>query len=172
METRYVELPIHRYTRSLTPLLPEPSPIRMVLGSWIAAGLASEATKFSIHLSWGTKQVNAFLRVHFPVLFGYFNTTVPRFQDIPDEPDSVGMKKLNYQLPYILLKKNRKNYSLVDESHPTAETYQEYLAGANRTAGFKAKTLYLGESTSSEHPNVCILTDLQSYQGTYPTRGY
>jgi hypothetical protein len=126
-----------------------------VLEPWITAGLASEATKpgFSINLSWGTKQVNAFLRPHFPILFGHFDSTIPGFREIPDEPDSTGLKKLDYQLPYVLLKKNRKVYSLVDETHPTARTYQEYMAGEKtKSAGFKAKTLYLGESTPSAHP--------------------
>lgn len=114
--------------------------------------------------------MNAFLRPHFPVLFGHFDSTIPGFRDIPDEPDSAGLKKLDYQLPYVLLKKERKNYSVIDKTHPTATSYQEHLTGEkNKTAGFKAKTLFLGESTSAD-PNVYMLTDLQSYQSTYPTR--
>lgn len=99
-----------------------------------------------MELSWGTKQANAFFRLHFPDLFNHFDSTIPGFQDIPNEPDSTGLRKLDYQLPYILLEKNRKIYRLVDETHPTVETYQEYLtSGKTKTAGFKAKTLFFGE---------------------------
>jgi len=125
-----------------------PSINSTALQPWSKAGLAKEASKpgFSIRLSWGTKQVNAFLRLHFPVLFSHFDATTTGFQDIPDEPDSTGLKRLNYQLPYTLIKKNRKNYSLVDKTHPTAEAYVESMSsGMAKGVGFKAKTLYLGE---------------------------
>lgn len=91
--------------------------------------------------------MNAFLRLHFPTLFGYFDATTTGFQDIPDESDSTGLKRLSYQLPYILLKKNRKNYSLVDDTHPTADSYVDSMSsGKAKGVGFKAKTLYLGKS--------------------------
>ncbi|KAF9789551.1 hypothetical protein BJ322DRAFT_1105409 [Thelephora terrestris] len=123
-----------------------PSINSTALEPWINAGLANEASKpgFSIRLSWGTKQMNAFLRLHFPTLFGYFDATTTGFQDIPDESDSTGLKRLSYQLPYILLKKNRKNYSLVDDTHPTADSYVDSMSsGKAKGVGFKAKTLYL-----------------------------
>jgi len=116
--------------------------------------------------------VNAYLRLQFPTLFGHFDSTIPGFQDIPDEPDSTGLKRLDYQLPYVLLKKNRKVYSLVDETHPIAMTYQEYLAGERtKSAGFKAKTLYLGKSHPFCTPNLCALIDPRSHQSTHPTGG-
>jgi len=121
-----------------------------VLEPWVNAGLSNEADDspgFSIQLDWGAKQINAFLRSLFPVLFGHFDSTIPGFQDIPDEPDSTGLKKLNYQLPYVLLEKNRRSYRLVDETHPTAEMYQEHMtSGKTKTAGFRSKILFFGES--------------------------
>lgn len=151
-----------------------------VLGPWVNAGLASEATKpgFSIELGWGAKQVNAFLRLHFPALFGHFDSTIPGFQSIPNEPDSTGLRKLDYQLPYALLEKNRKAYRLVDETHPTAETYQEHLtSGKTKATGYKAKTLYLGACSppnppphkrTNESPK---LPELQSHRGS-STNGF
>lgn len=103
-------------------------------------------------LDWGTKEFNALFRRILPTLFGYFDSTTPGFSDIPDEPDSIGMKKLEYSLPYILLEKCRKTYSLVDATHPSSRSYKQYLAGdKGKNAGFRAKTLFLGVYSQHYH---------------------
>ena len=119
----------------------------MALEPWVNAGLAAEAddSGFIFQLDWGTKQFNAFLRRLFPVLFGHFDSISPRFKSVPDEPDAVGMKKIEYSLPYVLLHKIRKNYYIVDDAHPVATKYKAYLSGDTPNAGFRAKSLFIGE---------------------------
>jgi hypothetical protein len=96
-------------------------------------------------LDWGTKQFNNFLRAHFPVLFAHFDLTTPGFKAIPNEPDDVGIKQVNYSLPYILLQKDRMKYPIVDEAHPTAQIYNDNIAGGKaRGSGFRTRTLFFG----------------------------
>ena len=111
------------------------------------AGLAVEAESpgFIFRLEWGSKQFNAFLRQLFPILFAHFDSISAGFKSIPDEPDTIGMRKIEYSPPYVLLQKVRKNYHLVNDTHPIATTYKTYLSGDTGNAGFRAKSLYLGE---------------------------
>lgn len=115
---------------------------------WINAGLVVEAEKpgFVVQLDWGTKEFNAFLRRQFPVLFDYFDSVDPVFKRLPDEPDDIGVKRVDYTLPYVLLQKTRKTYQVVDETHPDAATYRDYLSGEkSKNAGFRAKSLFFGK---------------------------
>jgi len=89
------------------------------LQPWAKAGLAVETPTeddrgITFQLEWGTKQFNAFLCNLFPQLFDYLGTTNPGFVTLPDEPDIVGKRRVEYSLPYVLLFKVRKNYSVVD----------------------------------------------------------
>ncbi|KAF9643389.1 hypothetical protein BDM02DRAFT_3191711 [Thelephora ganbajun] len=116
------------------------------LGPYVNAGLAVEANDTSgitFQLSWGTKQFNAFLRRLFPVLFTYFDTVSPGFKYIPDEPDNIGMKRIEYLLPYVLLEKDYRKYNIVDDTHPTATKYKEALSGDGTNAGFRAKGIFI-----------------------------
>ena len=80
------------------------------------------------------------------MLFGYFDSTVPGFKAIPDEPDSVGIEEGKYRLPYALLEKARMAYSITEPTHPLGAWYKEHLSGdKGKGAGFRAKTLFLGE---------------------------
>lgn len=135
-----------------------------MLQPWVNAGLAIEANKsaFVFQLDWGTKQLNAFLRTLLPGLFAYFDSVTPGFRAIQDEPDDIGTKRIDYSLPYILLHKIRKKYFVVDEAHPIGATYKDNLAGdQTKGAGFRAKSLFLGESPHSivsvlHHVNLTI----------------
>lgn len=111
------------------------------------AGLAVEADDSGLifQLDWGSKQFNAFLRRLFPVLFAHFDSIAPGFKSIPDEPDTTGMKRIEYSLPYVLLQKIRKNYNVVDDAHPVAMKYKAYLSGDAANAGFRAKSIFIGE---------------------------
>ena len=77
------------------------------LQPYIKAGLAAEASDVGIvfQLEWGTKKIDAFLRRLFPALFDYFNTTTPELETIAIGPDTSGMKRIEYSLPYVLLPK-------------------------------------------------------------------
>lgn len=119
----------------------------MALQPWVNAGLAVEANDSGLifQLDWGSKQFNTFLRRLFPVLFTHFDSISPGFKLIPDEPDTIGMKKIEYSLPYVLLQKIRKNYFIVDDAHPIATKYKAYLSGDTTNAGFRAKSIFIGE---------------------------
>ena len=43
----------------------------------------------------------------------------PGFKTIPNEPDDLGLRCVNYTLPYILLKKEWRKCHTVDETHLT-----------------------------------------------------
>jgi hypothetical protein len=118
------------------------------LDPWVKAGLAIEADPeteegFVFPTTWGTKQFNAFLRDHFPKLFNHFESTNPGIKTLPDEPDNIGTKKIDYTLPYILLKKDRKKYHLVDIAHPTAAQYKVHTTGERGSGGFRSKGIFL-----------------------------
>lgn len=139
---------------------------------WVDAGVATEADEtdagIPFQLDWGTKQFNAFLRHQFPQLFAYFDSINPGFKAIPDEPDTVGMKRIEYSLPYVLLQKVRKNYLVVDNTHPAALEYKTYLSGDGGNAGFRAKGIFIGEHLhSAPISSRCTnLTPPPSYQRT------
>ncbi|KAF9646684.1 hypothetical protein BDM02DRAFT_3130252 [Thelephora ganbajun] len=119
------------------------------LGPYVNAGLAVEANDTSgitFQLSWGTKQFNTFLHCLFPVLFTYFDMVSPGFKYIPDEPDNIGMKRIKYSLPYVLLEKDYRKYNIVDDTHPTATKYKEALSGDGTNAGFRAKGIFIAYS--------------------------
>lgn len=63
---------------------------------------------------------------------------------LSDEPDSIGTRKIDYTLPYVLLQKDRKKYHLVDATHPTALKYREYTSNEKGTSGFRSKGIFLG----------------------------
>lgn len=121
------------------------------LGPYIKAGLvveASDASGIVFQIEWGTKQFNAFLRRLFPKLFDYFDTLSPVFKDIPDEPDTAGMKRIAYSLPYVLLQKEYRKYTIVDETHPVGAKYKEFLSGDGSNSGFRTKSIFIGEYPS------------------------
>ena len=133
---------------------------------WVKAGLAVEApaeddTGITFPLEWGTKQFNAFLRDLFPRLFEYLGTTNPSFATLPNEPDATGKRRVEYSLPYVLLFKVRKNYSVVDATHPSAVKYMEVANGlkdglkdggpedgqkdgSRKNSSFRTKSLFFG----------------------------
>lgn len=105
----------------------------------------TDSSGIVFQLSWGTKQFNAFLRRLFPTLFGHFDTIDPGFEDIPDELDSIGVRRIEFSLPYLLLKKEYRKYTIVDDTHPTAARYKEALSGEGTNAGFRAKSIFIGK---------------------------
>ena len=115
------------------------------------AGLAVEADDSGLifQLDWGTKQFNAFLRRQFPALFSHFDSVLQAFNSIPDEPDALGMKRIEYSLPYVLVQKIRKSYLVVDDTHLDAKKYKSYLSGDTTNAGFRAKSIFLSECHST-----------------------
>ena len=118
------------------------------LESYIKAGLAVEANDASgivFQLDWGTKQFNAFLRHLFPRLFNYFDTLSPGFKDILDESDTTGIKRIEYSLPYVLLQKQYRKYTVVDDTHPVGARYKEFLSGDGSNSGFQMKGIFIGE---------------------------
>ena len=117
------------------------------LETYVNTGLAIEASNASgivFQLDWGTKQFNPFLRHLLPVLFTHFDTITPGFKSIPDEPDTTGIKQIEYSLPYVLLQKEYRKYKIVDNTHPVATKYKECLSGDVSNAGFRAKGLFIG----------------------------
>ena len=116
---------------------------------WLAAGLAIEANAdddsgIVFRLGWGTKEFNAFLRTRFPQLFEHLGTVNPHILTIEEEPDNVGKKRIDYSWPYILLKKDRKRYEAVDNTHPTAETFRDNLSGDGAHSSFRGKAIFFG----------------------------
>jgi len=156
------------------------------LQPWVQAGLAVEASAeddrgITFQLEWGTKQFNDFLRNLFPRLFTYLGTTNPGFATLPNESDATGKRRVEYSLPYVLLFKVRKNYSVVDATHPNATKYMEVANGlkdgpsshpedgqkdgSKKTASFRVKSLFFG---ANPHPTLstnCQLTQ-PSHQGS------
>jgi len=74
---------------------------------------------------------------------------------LPNEPDTVGKKRVEYSLPYVLLFKERKKYCVVDATHPNAFKYMEVanglkdgpkdsLNGSKKNSSFRAKSLFFG----------------------------
>jgi hypothetical protein len=121
------------------------------LEAYANAGLATQAINASgivFQLDWGTKQFNAFLRCLFPALFAHFDMANPTFKSIRDEPDNIGLKRIEYTLPYVLLKKEYRKYTIVDDTHPVAAKYKDALSGEGTNAGFRAKSIFIGESLS------------------------
>jgi hypothetical protein len=124
------------------------------LAPWVSAGLAVEAASdddsgivFQAH--WGTKEFNAFLRNLFPQLFKYLGTFVnPHALEVEQEPDNVGKKRIDYFWPYVLLKKDRKRYEPIDNTHPTATTFHDNLSGDTKHSSFRGKGIFLGMSCS------------------------
>ena len=122
-------------------------PAMKALQPWISAGLVVEAEKpgFVVPLDWCTIELNTFLRHLFPNLFEYFDSIDPIFQRLPDQPDAIGVKCIDYTLPYVLLQKTRMTYTVVDATHPDAMTCKDHLSGEKaQNAGFRAKSLFLG----------------------------
>jgi len=137
------------------------------LQPWAEAGLAVETPAeddrgITFQLEWGTKQFNAFLRDLFPRLFDYLGTTNPGFAALPNEPDTTGKRRVEYSLPYVLLFKVRKNYSVVDATHPNAAKYMEVANGlkdgedgqkdgSRKNSSFRAKSLFFGTYLTPSH---------------------
>ena len=113
-------------------------------------------------LGWGTKQFNAFLHNLFPKLFAYLGTTNPGFAALPDKSDKNGMMWVEYSLPYVLLFKVRKTYSIINTTHPDATKYMEVVNGlkdsprvsnledgqkdsSRKSSSFWAKSIFFGE---------------------------
>jgi hypothetical protein len=119
------------------------------LAPWVSAGLAVEANPdddsgIIFQLDWGTKEFNAFLRTLFPQLFEYLGTVNTHILTVEQEPDDVGKKRIDYSWPYVLLKKDRKRYNAVDNTHPTATTFHDNLSGGRPSSSFRGKGIFLG----------------------------
>jgi len=128
------------------------------LQPWVQAGLAVEApakdnSGITFQLKWGTKQFNAFLCDLFPRLFAYLGTTDPSFATLPNEPNATGKKRVEHSLPYVLLFKVRKKYSMVDAMHPNVIKYMEVANGhledsqkdgSKKNLSFRMKSLFFG----------------------------
>ena len=115
---------------------------------YVNAGLASQPSDtlgITFQLDWGTKQFNAFLHRLFPTLFTYFDTINSDFKTLPDEPDNVGIKRIKYSLPYVLLKKEYRKYKIVGDGHPAGIKYKEALSSEGANAGFRAKSIFIGK---------------------------
>lgn len=90
-----------------------------------------------------------FLRRLFPRLFNYFDTLSPGFKHIPDESDTTGIKRIEYSLPYALLHKEYRKYTIVDDTHPVGTRYKEFLSGDGNNSGFRNKGIFIGEYACS-----------------------
>jgi hypothetical protein len=122
------------------------------LEPYLKAGLVAQPEDTSgiiFQLDWGTKEFNSFLHHLFPTLFAHFDKMDEDFTTIPDEPDSIGLKCIDYSLPYVLLKKEYRKYAIVDDTHPTATKYKEALSGEGTNAGFRVKSIFISEYPSS-----------------------
>ena len=139
------------------------------LQPWINAGLAVEAPAagdagITFQLEWGSKQFNAFLRDLFPTLFAHLEIAYPAIGTLPNEPDTVGKKRVEYSLPYVLLFKERKKYHVVDATHPNAIKYMEVANGwkdgpkdsSKKNSSFRAKSLFFGA-----HPYYILMKNLR-----------
>lgn len=125
-----------------------------VLASWVTAGLAVEANPddesgIIFQREWGTKQFNHFLRNLFSVLFQYLGTFNQHVLQVANEPDNVGLKRIDYSWPYVLLQKDRKKYDAVDHTHPTGVIFRDNLSGRSSGASFRGKGIFLGTSPPS-----------------------
>jgi len=123
------------------------------LATWISAGLAVEANPdddsgIVFQLDWGTKEFNAFLRRIFPQLFGYLGIVNSHVLTVEQEPDNNGRKRIDYSWPYVLLKKDRKRYEAIDNTHPIATTFRDNLSGDNAHSSFRGKGIFLGVYSS------------------------
>jgi hypothetical protein len=119
------------------------------LATWVSAGLAVEADPDSesgivFHPGWGTKEFNNFLRNHFPAVFRHLGTFNQHVLQVKGEPDDFGIKRIEYSWPYILLRKDRKKYVAVDNTHPTGSVYRDNLSGGGTHASFRGKAIFLG----------------------------
>ena len=68
----------------------------------------------------------------------------PGLNALSDEPDSIGTRKIDYMLPYVLFQKDRKKYHLVDTTHLAALKYREYTSNKEGSSGFCSKGMFLG----------------------------
>jgi hypothetical protein len=145
------------------------------LQPWVKAGLVVETDPTAeegiiFQLEWGSKQFHAFLRRLFPKLFDHLDSVSPGVNALPDEPDSVGTRKIDYTLPYVLLQKDRKKYHLVDVAHPTALKYREYTSNEGGSSGFRSKGIFLGTYLCFTASQRYQLTLPPSHKGAYSTR--
>jgi hypothetical protein len=127
---------------------------------------ATDPSGLVFQLDWGTKQFNAFLRRLFPLLFAHFDSILPGFGDILDEPDSAGLKRIEFSLPYVLLAKQYRKYNIVDDTHPAAIKYKECLSGDGNNSGFRNKGIFIGAFPSCDHHTECNTNSTFSDQGT------
>ena len=118
-------------------------------------------------VEWGTKQFNHFLRNLFPTLFRYLGTLNRHVEHIKNEADDTGAKRINYTWPYILLRKDRKKYEAVDQTHPLGAVYCDNLSGGSAHASFCRKAIFLGMPPSIT-PSSWSLTHY-SHEGSNPT---
>lgn len=119
------------------------------LTSYVAAGLArdiprTDNTGFTFEASWGTKKMNAYLRECLPIAFRYLGTINPHVLTIGDEPDDSGITRFEYSWPYILVKKTRMRYEILDNTHPTGADFIAFLPGDTHTS-FRSRTMFLSE---------------------------
>src|SRR5258705_8778073 len=78
----------------------------------------------------------------------------PGFKGIVDEPDPIGMKHIEYSLPYVLLVQDYRKYNIVNDTHPVATKYKECLSGEGANAGFRVKSIFIGEHAQSMIPSI------------------
>jgi len=91
---------------------------------------------------------------------------LPDVATLPNEHDAMGKKWVEYSLPYVLLFKVRKNYSIVDATHPGAVKYMEVANGlkdgpkdghpedgqrdgSRKNSSFRTKSLFFGAYSHS-----------------------
>ena len=119
------------------------------MAPWVSAGLAVEAAPgeelgIVFQVEWGTKQLNHLLRSLLPTLFRYLGTLNEHVEQVKNEADDTGAKRIDYTWPYILLHKDRKKYEAIDQTHPSGAVYRDNLGGTGIHGSFRGKAIFLG----------------------------
>ena len=119
------------------------------MAPWVSAGLAVEATPgeesgIVFQVEWGTKQLNHLLRSLLPTLFRYLGTLNEHVEQVKNEADDTGAKRIDYTWPYILLHKDRKKYEAINQTHPSGAVYRDNLGGTGTHGSFRRKAIFLG----------------------------
>ena len=105
----------------------------------MAAGLAAQGN-FEVDTSWGTNEVNAFLRTVLPQVFVYFDGITGNQQH-----HSSSLLKI---WPYAVIQRQGKIFTVVNAFHPTGKTLRTSLhnGGITLRRAVKMRTIYLGAS--------------------------
>jgi hypothetical protein len=104
----------------------------------------------SFDLTWGRKQMNAFLRDLFPRLFTHFAQSCPEVLTIPSEADDTGTDNLDsVNWPYVLISSHRNQIKLLPTGVDHSPTAQEcFDKSTNRSSQakvwWKERTIHFG----------------------------